>query len=225
MDRDLILQVDQFAPGTLFILEQILHWLAKNLDRAISIKRELLQDRCPGSVGKEPKIIWIQMINCPFIKRHPFFTYNLVVELRKQFNKLLIQEAKKSKYSLVMSISDLTGDLSNFNEYGNLTFEGKCQFWKQVDLQIRKLETDPQTSLQPWNTSTPAGSNTFHHKVRKEHIPQKGYQNVHHPKIQPPQQSSHCRNRSSSSFSGDGNIWGQAAVVSDKIHKSKLYYH
>ena len=56
-DRDVILQMNFFKPGLLHLLEKCMAWLGKNIDRALSARREKLRDILPGSMGPEPTII------------------------------------------------------------------------------------------------------------------------------------------------------------------------
>ena len=128
LDHNLILEIDFFYPGKVFVLEQIIHWLSKQVDHAISSRREKLRDICPGSVGPQPKVIWTHMINILFINRHPYPTYNYVVKLCSKFNGILGKEARKSLFSLVMQISDASWEPEFFDSVGNLTFAGKLTF-------------------------------------------------------------------------------------------------
>ena len=133
LDRDIILDLDYFVPGTLFILHQEIKWLSKQLDRVLTARWECLKQLSPGAVDTETKIIWINMLQRPFIKHPPFPTYNLVVKLRSKFNKILEQEARKSKYSYILDVKNVPRNSGNFDTMGNLTFAGKTEFWKEVN--------------------------------------------------------------------------------------------
>ena len=89
LDCDLTLEMDFCCPVAVFVLEHLTHWLSKQVNHAISACREKLHDICPRAVGSQPKVIWIHMINRPFINRHPYPTYNYAVELRSKFNGIL----------------------------------------------------------------------------------------------------------------------------------------
>ena len=54
VDRDIILQLDYFVPGTFFILEQEMKWLTKEIDRCLSGRLDRLRKACPGAVGPQP---------------------------------------------------------------------------------------------------------------------------------------------------------------------------
>ena len=121
-DKDIILELNYFVPGTLFILDQEMQWLTKNIDRLIITRHEQLRHKSPGAVGSQPKLVWIQMIHRPYIRNHPYATYNLVVELRHKFNQFLEQEARKSMFAYVLEMEDTSQNPDFFDSTGNLTF-------------------------------------------------------------------------------------------------------
>ena len=152
-DRDLILQLDDFLqPRISLVLEEGLAWLVKQLDRAILGRKEFLVKQCPGAVPLDTKLIWIEMINRPFIKHHTFPVYNLVVDLRSIFNRTLQQEIKCSKLSLLISPTDDTEIRGYFDHFGNLTHEGKENFWTSVDSKLKCYDTGhgARNYLKPW---------------------------------------------------------------------------
>ena len=105
-------------------------------------------------------VIWIAMINRPFIRNYPYKTYNRIVELRTIFNKTLEEEARKSKFSLVLYTDDLNSNPEFFDDFGNLTYLGKQKFWRNVDYYLKRCENN-QESLKPWQRK----DNGDHHKA------------------------------------------------------------
>ena len=98
------------------------------------------------------------MLERPFIRLHPYSTYNTVCELTETFNEMLIDEAKKSKYSLVIK-PDFETNEETFDSFGNLTPMGKQQYWKHIDSQIKTLEEkDDAKFLKPWIKNDQNGS-------------------------------------------------------------------
>ena len=186
-DHDVILHTDYFFPGIGFILERIMNWLGKQLDRALTIRREALWNMCPGAVGPEPKILWVQMIKRPYIHHHPFPAYNLVCELRDKFNAILKLEASKSRYALVLEAPDQVDNARSFDAYGNLTFAGKQKFWRHIDTLICNMECDGRNGpkndddtnnfpLQRKNAHSPVSasrSNTQGTRYHQGHTPTK----------------------------------------------------
>ena len=64
-DRDIILDINYFEPGTMYFIDQHLQWLARQFDRIITDRRERLRKICPGAVGEQPKIVkrWLDLYN------------------------------------------------------------------------------------------------------------------------------------------------------------------
>ena len=122
------------------MLQQCLNWLSKQVDRVLSARKEALLKCSKGSVNGEPFVIWLHMINCPFIKKHPFKTYNAVVEKRGIFNRTLNGEIEKSRFATILTPANLTCQSGMFDNLGNLTFLGKQEFWKSVDSLIQDLD-------------------------------------------------------------------------------------
>ena len=101
-DRDIILQLDYFAPGIGFIIEQTMEWLFKQIERLIEAKCDFLRSKCAGALLHIPIVLWTHMINRPLINHYPYHTYNLVVELRSKFNRTINNEVRKSRYSRIL---------------------------------------------------------------------------------------------------------------------------
>ena len=57
-DHDLILHIDYFEPGVVYILQQALDWLPKQIDRVITICQDALMNRSVGAVSKEDTRIY-----------------------------------------------------------------------------------------------------------------------------------------------------------------------
>ena len=141
-DHDLILQLNYFNIRIGYILHECIHWLSKNVDRAMTNRKEYIKQILPGAVGLEPEIIWNGMINRPLIKNHPFHPYNLVVKLSRTFNDILISEAKKSTYAKVIIPLNSSSIYDMFDNYGNLTFLRKKNYSKFIDAQLKKYDLE-----------------------------------------------------------------------------------
>ena len=123
------------------------------MDRAITIKRQKLREKLPGALDAQPKLVWVQMIHRPFIKNHPYNTYNTVVQLRKNFNSLLEQESRKSMFALVLEMPNQSSNSNFFDSTGNLTYAGKVNYWMHIDSMIERFETGSTITLKPWMDS------------------------------------------------------------------------
>ena len=152
LDRDLILQANHYRFGVHIILDKVLPWLLKKIEKAILMRREDLKSKCIGSVGHEPRTFWIKMIQRPMIKNHPFNYYNNTVNLRKKFNMILEDLLARTKNSHIIDTADIFDDYTHFDYQGNLSAEGKKQFWLHVDKQFKKFdrgESDLMPRSQP----------------------------------------------------------------------------
>ena len=111
-----------------------------------------------GAVGARPKIVQLKMLNRPHINYHPFPNYNNVVNLRSKFNSILQEKVCKSHFAFLID-PNVNMIQDNYDNLGNLMFQGKTQFWKTIDsgnpftmethIAITAKTTDPLT-----NTST-----------------------------------------------------------------------
>ena len=84
------------------------------------------------------KVVWLKMINRPFIKYHPFPQYNMVTDLRTEFNKLIDKVAAFYPTSTTID-SSFYNTAKDFDSLGNLSFQGKLNFWKKVNDNLKKL--------------------------------------------------------------------------------------
>ena len=200
-DRDVILQMNFFKPGLLHLLEKCMAWLGKTLKEPYLPTEKKLRDILPGSMGPEPTIIGVGMINHPFIRNHPFKTYNLVVDFRTKFNQILQSEAKKSRFALVLRPTNTLDYSHHFDNFGNLTFSGKKEYWRFLDSKLKNHDRNEEllsTDMDNTKVST-----------RPAHNRGDGY----------------TRAPLTSSEMGHSNadIWGQAAVQSRLLNnRNKL---
>ena len=139
-DRDIILQLDFFALGIGFIIEQMMEWLFKQVDHLIEAKCDFLHSKCIGALLHMPTILWTHMINRPLINCHPYNMYNLVVELRAKFNRTINVEVRKSHFSRILHAPNDAELPDYFDNFGNLTFQGKQEFWIFIDDQIARID-------------------------------------------------------------------------------------
>ena len=148
------------------MIEQTLHWLITQFNRAIASRKETLLDKTPGAVGKDPSIYWVQMINRPFIRDHIFKSYNIVVELRSKFNSVLELEVKHSRFCKTIEPQDNAGNWEYFDTFGNLTFLGKINFWKYLNA---KLKAQHSTRMEGEDFTTPPSFQTRNPQWNRPH--------------------------------------------------------
>ena len=100
----------------------------------------------PGTLSqsKEPRLIFIEMLTRPIYHQERI---KRVFVLRKKFNEILNAELVHEKYFHIMKVKVETSQ-QNFDIWGNLTGQGKWEFWSQVNDQIKKFERK-ETDLLP----------------------------------------------------------------------------
>ena len=139
-DCDIILQINHYEPGVVFIIEEQLNWLFRKLERSLTSRQECLMKHFLGAVEETPtSFIWIKMIKRPLIRGHPFPYYNLVVKLGKKFNQIIQELCHKSRYSSALTPAYLLDNTNNFDNYGNLIFTGKTRYWKHLDTKLHEI--------------------------------------------------------------------------------------
>ena len=140
LDRDLLLQANHFKFGVHIILDEILPWLIKKIEKAILRRREDLKAKCIGAVGHEPRVIWVKMLQRPLIKNHQFQHYNNVVNLRKKFNNTLEDLLARTRNAHIIDPAEILDEYTHFDSRGNLSPEGKKIFWQFVDSEFKKYD-------------------------------------------------------------------------------------
>ena len=214
-------EADFFRPGIIFIMEQQLRWMFSEVDKLLTNRRENLLKWCPRSLGPEPEVIWVKMVSRPLIKHHPFPSNNIVVELQTKFNKILDNETRRSRYSTTINPA-MRMDIKNYDNLGNLSFTGKCNFWKFIDAEVRILDHDSSSDKR--NTSTTNSSISSHHNQHPKQSKSSLHQSWNRPEFTSPTHSKsyHSPNHRSGSMSGGSStndIWGEAGC------RSKSYFH
>ena len=140
-DSDLITHGDFFTYGVKIIYDEMIYWLMKKIEKALTTRKEDLRSKCLGAVGHDPRVIWVKMISHPYIKNHPVRNYNETVKLRQKYNDSLDSMAAKMRHTHV--IEHPYGYFNSFYDYdhlGRLTYKGKQQFWRHIDNEFKKYD-------------------------------------------------------------------------------------
>ena len=118
------------------ILTKWVQWLWRMLDRLIETRKQDLFAKRPGSVaGRDPRIIWIKMIERPHVPRTDKRYKTL--SLRTKFNDIVdeLVNGKRNNYSL--SIDSL--EQHHFSPLGELNDFGRMQLWKEIDYYFKQF--------------------------------------------------------------------------------------
>ena len=107
------------------------------IERHCEIRKQELFDKRPGAVGKDPKVIWLKMIDRPhFPRQNPHFK---VLSLRAKLNEIFEQIVQEKKNNYFMSLSSLEY-LRHFTNGGELNQMGAMQYWKEFDYYFKKFD-------------------------------------------------------------------------------------
>ena len=148
-DRDIIDSTKFFNFGSGHIIEENIRWLIREVKRLLLARRENLKNVRPGALAPsmEPRIIWVAMSKRPIYEDERL---KQIFVLRKKFNEILAMELFAERYMHIMYMTNLTPNFRNFDRQGNLTGEGKYQFWMNLDDQMKQFERQ-EIELRPTN--------------------------------------------------------------------------
>ena len=115
-------------PGITHQLSRSINWFAIQIDRELAARAEKLKNIRPGAVSSEETvIIWMELFESPLQNR--FLRLN-----RNKFNKGVNDMALQHTNVKVMEIKSLSQ--RDFDFQGNLTYQSKMNFWREVDEQL-----------------------------------------------------------------------------------------
>ena len=147
-----IVKGTEFDYGANIIFKTTLRCLFDQLNKVINGRRMDLTFKRPVAMSSsfEPRLIWIKMIGRPDYNDKAMKTSMI---LRPKFNKVLDELVSKERHMHIMNIDIFEEDesLNLFKPTNNLTHEGKCVYWRQVDLQLKMLEFN-EIRLRPTST-------------------------------------------------------------------------
>ena len=141
-DKNIIEAADHCDFGVKKGLRNLIKWIMVQLHRYTESRREDLRDKKPGAVGPKPRFIWVKMIDWQMLEHHPDRSYTDVLGLRTKFNRTmenLLAESTVSNCSHIMQLAYLSKS-NHFTNLGELNFEGKRHFWKEIDYNFKKFD-------------------------------------------------------------------------------------
>ena len=134
------------------MLSKWVTWIWKMLDRLIEIRKQDLFAKRPGAVGsKDPKVIWIKMIDRPHVLRpDPRFK---VLSIRPKFNDAIDEITQNKRNNFCLGIDSL--EARHFGPNGELNDFGSLQYWKELDYYFKKFDRReiPLPPIAPRTTS------------------------------------------------------------------------
>ena len=124
------------GPGGKFILKWMLQWLIKNINLAITTRKEDINAKKVGTLfpmDTFPKVLWLKAIQCPIIKDSP---KGFIFSQSGKFNDAMQALTAKQHNNITIEVN-LSKDRDMFDLNGNLSQNGKSRFWRELNRVIR----------------------------------------------------------------------------------------
>ena len=154
LDRDLIDMINRFDFGISTQLERCVKWLAIQMERTLSARREQLTAMKAGVVTQEQtKFIWVEMFDRP--------ATDPGTKIRNKFNKAINDLARQRNFHHILVLESIKEN-KHFEYNGKLNYWGKLQFWKELDYYVAQFDRRRAT-LGPRNFI----SNQEHHNYSR----------------------------------------------------------
>ena len=161
LDRDLIDMINRFDYGITTELERCIKWIAIQMERSVSARKDQMWNVKPGSVAlTEVKFIWVEMFDRPVIDQ--------AVTICNKFNKGINDMAWQRHNHHILVIESLQNH-QHFERNGKLNYWGKLQFWRELDYHIKQFDRKKAT-LNP-RSFTPDHVNGNPHKSMEKRKP------------------------------------------------------
>ena len=125
------------------ILEKLLEWLFKKINKALDRRFEDLVGKRPGAMDplQRTRIIWIKMINRPISDRNR--KIKEAIMQRNLFNGILETLVRKEGFMYIMNVDAFDNykeTVHLFNYDSELNPDGKFTFWSEVNKIFQKFE-------------------------------------------------------------------------------------
>ena len=115
-----------------------IEWLFRQISIVIKRKRTELSDKKPGAVySSDPKVVVVDMLKRP-LQFPNDSNMQLIAQLRSCYN-LIVNDAAQHFGFNRMYIESCSSEYL-FDKIGNLTNEGKAEYWNEVNKLVEKLD-------------------------------------------------------------------------------------
>ena len=132
-DADLLHDIPFFGFGSSLVIGKVIGNLVNAVNVEIQNRREQLRKVKPGAVvSGKPKLIWLSLIGKPH--------YEKILSLRRKFNEIL-EETLTMHDNNYFVATDPGIIKENFDQSNNLSSAGKNYFWRFLDLQLKKFDS------------------------------------------------------------------------------------
>ena len=141
-DADIVKFINYFNFGFRRIAEEHLQWMAATIKKEVNSRKDALSEIRKGAVSyREPKLVWVEMIDRIHIK-------DKYLAMRNKFNGGMHKVLSEYRDNYIMNINREMFDASLFTLDGQLSKQGKNKFWSEVDKQLKMFE-EGKISLKP----------------------------------------------------------------------------
>ena len=141
LDKDLVQyanSLDLFNYGIKDVLAKWISWFLHSVDKHLNIRKDDLFNKRPGAfAGKDPKIIWVKMLDRPHVAQSDqrFKTQSLT----SKFNALIDDVVKNRKDNLCMELGALEHN-RHYAASSQVNQFGKMQYWKELDYYFKRFD-------------------------------------------------------------------------------------
>ena len=161
-DKDIITITKYF--NSQYVMGKIIHYIVKQFDLFIKRRYQDLLDKHIGSVLlKYPKTIWIRMLKRPSVDNLKLL--NNAFNLRGKFNAVLEERLLDGDAENHHIMSIVVQDEYFYNT-GELSDNGKAQFWNEVSKAISKFDIGKITLNLRNHQNNAASTNKFVQEIK-----------------------------------------------------------
>ena len=154
LDKEILETADHNNFGVHRIVEDLIDWIARNIDKTIDLRKEDIRIKRPGAIASsgEPRLIWTKMVIRPRIDDP---TRGFLFAQCKKLNEIIDNIIPKYKHSHIMELNVPADDHRLFDRWGNLSAIGMEKYWSSLILQIKQFDRC-ETDLRPSGKGVPA---------------------------------------------------------------------
>ena len=167
-NKDIIRDVDIMAQNAHHVLQDIVHWLLRQIQNLTRRKYLELQNKKPGAINAGgPTIIHVRMIRRPAsIKTTE--ALERIFSLHAKFNDALNDTAVKMGHRILTLNSCFA--LDHFDHLGKLSHKGKEMLWFELDNLLEKFDKG-KIKLLPNPKNPPHTDVGHHHQHNQQKLP------------------------------------------------------
>ena len=148
-DIDILKSIAYYGQGASLVIGKSLTYFINSIVSIIDTRKSAMRKVKAGSVATgEPRLIWVSFLSKP--------NYCKVMSLRRKYNKIL--EESLTMHSNCNILHPIPILKNNYDRFNNLSTNGKIEFWRDIDDQLRQFdkEHDQSKAMVPRKTASAA---------------------------------------------------------------------